>query len=156
MTEPTLEALSPGPPEQSKPSKPDERPSAPLDSAVPTTGRRAALRDVRRQLTDKELQNPGVNILLLDMLQEADDERASLRPYIDRFHEADKNAAILTERMRSYTKIEVFFGVGMTLGGSIIGLVPFFLSEGTGFGVVTGLIGLTLLTGSIVGRAVKK
>lgn len=90
------------------------------------------------------------------MLQEADDERASLRPYIDRFHEADKNAAILTERMRSYTKIEVFFGVGMTLGGSIIGLVPFFLSEGTGFGVVTGLIGLTLLTGSIVGRAVKK
>jgi hypothetical protein len=141
---------------QAVPSGSVDRRPPPPDSAVAPTGRRAAFRDVRRQLTDEELKNPGVQKLLLDMLQDADDEREGLRPYVDRFHEADKIAAVLREEVKTHTAIEVFFGVGVGLGGAIIGLAPFFWGIKPEYGVITGIVGLGIMIGSTIGRVVKK
>lgn len=148
--------LSSGLAVQELPSASDDRKPPPPESAVPATGGRAALRDVRRQLTDEELKNPGVQKLLLDMLQETDDEREGLRSYVDRFHDADKTAAVLRETVKTHTAIEIFFGVGVGLGGAIIGLSPFFWGTKPGYGVITGIVGLSLMIGSTIGRAVKK
>jgi len=156
MTEHQPEAPSSGPPVQARPSVSEERKAPPPDSAVPASGRRAAFRDVRRQLTDEELKSPGVQKLILDMLQEADDEREGLRSYVDRFHDADKTAAVLREEVRTHTAIEVFFGVGVGLGGAIIGLAPFLWSAKPEYGVITGIVGLGLMVGSTIGRVVKK
>src|SRR5687767_10723898 len=48
-------------------TKGTEPPASPLEIAasVPSTGRRAAFRDVIRQLTNEELSNPGAQKLLL-------------------------------------------------------------------------------------------
>ena len=156
MKEHQPEAPSSGPSEQALPLASEDRQPPPPDSAVPASGKRAALRDVRRQLTDEELKSPGVQKLLLDMLQEADDEREELRPYVDRFHDANKTAAVLREGLKTHTAIEVFFGVGVGLGGAIIGLSPFFWGMKPLYGGITVIVGLCLMIGSTIGRAVKK
>ena len=156
MIEYQPEAPLPGPPVQARPSPSEEPKAPPSDSAVPSSGRGAAFRDVRRQLTDEELKSPGVQKILLDMLQEADDERENLTSYVSGFHNADKNAAVLQERLKTHTAIEVFFGVGVGLGGAIIGLAPFLWGAKPEYGVITGIIGLGLMIGATVGRVVKK
>jgi len=94
--------------------------------------------------------------LLLDMLQQAEEEHEGLRSYVNRFHDADKTAAVLMEGMRTHTAIEIFFGVGVGLGGAIIGLSPFFWVMKPEYGFVTGIVGFGLMIGSTIGRVVKK
>jgi len=124
--------------------------------SVPTVGRRAAFRDVRRELTAEELSSPGIQKLLLDMLEEADDERETLKSYLNLYHEADKKAAVLTEQLTTQTRIEVFFGVGIGLGGAILGLAPSMYVAAPLYGVITAVVGLCMIIGSTVGRVVKK
>jgi hypothetical protein len=90
------------------------------------------------------------------MLEDADHEREELRPYLDRFHEADKTASVLRGQISTNTTIEVFFGVGVGLGGTIIGLAPFFWDIKLAYGATTGIVGLCLIIGSTAGRLVKR
>jgi hypothetical protein len=142
---------------EAKPTTSTESVAPPPDSSNPTTsGRRAAFRDVRRQLTDDELKSSGVQKLLLDNLLEADDEREELRVYVNLFHEADKTAAVLAIQVKAQDALDVFFGVGVGLGGAVIGLVPFFLGVKPEYGIVCGIVGLGLMIGATIGRGVIK
>ena len=154
MADIATEAQSSGPLIQKKVTEPplSERDK---EAGVPASGRRAAFRDVRRQLTDAELTNPGVLKLLLDMLEEAWSEIEVLSPYQTRFHDADKNAAILSEKVKTINASEIFFGVGFGLGGSIIGLAPYFHSLKPEYGVITSVVGLAMMVGSTIGRIKK-
>lgn len=156
MPEELTEAPFSGPEAQEKPAASEVSKAPPADSAVPASGRRAAFRDVRRQLSDDELGSPGVQKLLLDMLEDADEERDTLKSYIGLFHEADKSAAVLSEQVRSQTSVEVFFGVGIGLGGTIIGLAPFLWRDEPEYGAITGIVGLCLVIGATIGRIIKR
>jgi len=156
MPEALTEAPFSGPDVQVKPAASEVAKTPPPDSAVPASGRRAAFRDVRRQLTDDELKSSGVQKLLLDMLQDADEEREALKSYVGLFHETDKVAAVLSEKVKTQTSVEVFFGVGVGLGGAIIGLVPFLWGDKPEYGVITGIVGLVLMIGATIGRIIKK
>lgn len=140
--------------EQIKDSGNRELPSP--TSATPTTGRRTALRELRRELTEEDIKSSGAQKLLLDMLREADDELEELRPYVNRFHDADKNVAVLREKIKTHTAIEIFFGVGVGLGGTIIGLAPFLGSTNPTYRTIAVIVGFVLMIGAIIGRAVKK
>lgn len=122
---------------------------------VPTS-RRLSLTNVRRALTEDELTNPGVQRLLLDILEEAEAERDNNKGYITSYYEAEKKAAILGEKLLADRKIDVFFGVGVGLGGAILGLVPYFSQLDGLHGFVCGLIGIALIIGAGFGRALKK
>jgi len=155
MSKKITEAQSPGPAVQEQDMLPPETPVAqPFD--VPPSGRHAAFRDVRRQLTDDELSSPAVQRLLIGMLDEVDEEREGLGSYVGLYHEADKKAAVLTEKMATHHSIEIFFGVGIGLGGAIIGLAPFFWGVKPVYGIVTAIVGLGLVIGASAGRMVKK
>jgi hypothetical protein len=145
-------------PEQNE--KPPEKPIseqviAPQQTTIPSS-RRQSLRNVRRQLTDEELTNSGVQKMLLDMLEEAETDRENFKSYVTSFHEADKKAAILGEKLNADRSIEVFFGVGVGLGGTILGLAPYFGTLQSLYGVICCVIGLVILIGSSIGRAIKK
>ncbi|MBI5375817.1 MAG: hypothetical protein HZA77_10300 [Candidatus Schekmanbacteria bacterium] len=154
MNDVKTEASALGPPSQKKETEPRE--TGTIESGVPPSGRRAAFRDVRRQLTDEELFSPGVQKLILGLLEEADDEREYLRSYINLYHESDKKAAVLSEKLLTQKAIEIFFGVGVGLGGAIIGLMPFFWGEKSEYGVIAGIVGLCIIVGASVGRIVKR
>lgn len=127
----------------------------PYEIQVPTS-RRLSLTNVRRQLTDEELANPGVQKLLLDILEEAETERDNNKVYITSYFEADKKAAILGEKLLADKKIDVFFGVGVGLGGAILGLAPYFSQVNGLYGYICLAIGLVLMIGASIGRALKK
>ena len=129
--------------------------AASVGEATPATGRRQALRDLRRQLTDEELASPGVQKLLLDDLQRADSECDLLSGYVARFHDADKRAAVLEERLRTQTALEVAFGVGVGLGGAMMGLAPGLWTTPP-YGTLAFTVGLLLMLGAIVARVIKR
>lgn len=121
----------------------------------PTTGKRLALRKLRRELSDDDLKSPGVQKMLLDDLERADADCETFRAYIPLYHEADKRAAVLNERLRTHTALEVMFGVGVAIGGALIGLAPTFWDTQPQGYLAVGL-GAVLLVGAAVGRLVKR
>lgn len=134
------------------------QPAAPSSRAgqeVGPVGRRHALRDIVKTLKDEDLGHPGVLKLIIDDLERSDAECEMLRSYVDRFHEADKNASILDERMRSVTAIEVAYGVGVGLGSAIIGIAPLFWEQKP-LGQIVLLIGAVLVVGGVVVRVIKR
>jgi hypothetical protein len=134
----------------SGPVRPSETPRE-----TPPTGRRQAFRDLRRQLTDEELRNPGVMKLVLDEFEKAEIDNEILRAYVDRFYQADKRAAVLEEKLKTATALEVFFAVGLAVGAMIVGLGPFLWQEEAAYGVLCLIVGGVLLIGSVIARFVK-
>jgi hypothetical protein len=133
---------------------PNVAPSAGPVTVAPT-GKRQAFRDIRRQLQDADMTNPAILKLLLDDLDRSEMECAVLEGYVDRFHHADKRAAVLEEKVRTNTAIEIFFAVGLGVGCAIIGLVPSFWDH-TSKGPLALVVGFVLLVGSAIGRMVKQ
>ena len=129
----------------------------PLSEQIPTPaiGKRVALLDIGRKLTDQELSQTGAQKLLIEMLTEAETENEELKVYQEKFYDADKRAAILSEKLRANRSIEIFFGVGVGLGGTILGFSTFFFTLGISYGLITLVVGLGLIIGSCIGRAVK-
>ena len=123
--------------------------------ATPASGRRQAFRDIRRQLTDEDLASSGVQRLILDELERTEERCETLQTYVERFHEADKRAAILEVSARGEKAIEILFGVGIGLGGTIIGLASSVWQEGHRGGVVLA-VGVVLVLGAVVARAVHR
>jgi VIT1/CCC1 family predicted Fe2+/Mn2+ transporter len=115
-------------------------------------GKLLALQNLRRQLTDEELATPGVQKLLLDMVEVAETEKESIKEYVQKYNEADKKASILAEKLNKDRKIDVFFGVGIGLGGVIIGLSPYFFSLSSLAGTLCCIIGALMMIGSTLGR----
>ncbi len=121
---------------------------------APPTGRQA-FRGLRRQLTDDELKSPGTHKLMLDQLDRADADCDRLQAYVERFHEADKRAAVLDEKLRTQTAIDVAFGVGVGLGGTLVGAAPLVWSHQPAGYIALGL-GLLLIGGAIAVKVIKR
>ena len=124
-------------------------------TAIATTGKREAFRNLVRQLSSDELSNSGVQKLLLEDLEKAESECETLQGYVERFHDADKRAAVLDERLHKQTAFDILFGVGVGLGGAIIGVSPVFWDT-TSKGPIALVIGILLVAGSTAARIVKR
>jgi hypothetical protein len=122
---------------------------------VAPTGKRQAFRDIRRQLQETELANPGVQRLLLEDLERAEGQCDILQGYVTRYHEADKRSAILEEKLRTQTAIEIFFGVGLGVGCMMLGLVPS-IWDATFKGPVFLITGIMLVVGAVGARVIKR
>lgn len=125
-------------------------------TAVATvSGKRQAFRDIRRQLQDTELSNPGVQKLLLDELDQSEAECELLHAYVERFHEADKRAAVLEEKLRGNTAFDILFTVGVGLGCAIVGLSSLFWGQGPR-GPIVLVVGALLVLGAAIARIYKR
>ena len=63
------------------------------------------------------------------MLLRAEEERNDLKEYVSKFHAADKKAGVLDEKLKTSRINETLFGVGVAVGGTIMGLTPFFYEK---------------------------
>ena len=128
---------------------------SPAPEPTPSTSRRQALRQIRRELTDSELSSPGVQKLILDDLERAENECDVLSAYVTRFHDADKRAAVLEEKLHTNRAIDIAFGVGLTIGGTLIGLASS-LWDKQPYGYLSLVIGLFLALGAAGVRSAKQ
>ena len=123
---------------------------------APARSRRPSFGGIRRQLTEAELASPAIQKLLLDMLEETEASRDEYKSYIEAYHAADKRAGILGEKLNRDRAVDVFFGVGVGLGGTILGLSPFLWEKGIVYGVISLIIGVAIIIGASIGRLVKQ
>jgi len=120
--------------------------------AAPAAGQRAAFRELKLELTPEDLNNPGTQKCDLDMLFRAEEERDSLKKYVPKFYEADKQVGILGEQLKTNKVNEVMFVVGVGVGCTIMGLTPFFWGICASYGLVTLAVGALLTAGATKGR----
>jgi hypothetical protein len=81
-------------------AQPDEIGSRPVtEEEVPKSHR--AFSRLKRELSDDELNSPGVQKLLLEYLAQAEEEITELKSYQDRYHEVDKKNAVLEEKQKA-------------------------------------------------------
>src|SRR5579872_4408465 len=126
-----------------------------LQPAVPSSGRRQAFRDIQRQLDEQDMTSRGVQKLLLEELERSDSECQNLREYVELFHEADKRAAVLEERLKSNRYADVMFAVCLTIGGASIGWASA-LWDSSSKGPIALTFGIILVAGSAIGKVVIK
>ena len=147
--------------------RPDEEPRlGGAAETIPAPKGRQALSLVRRALTEKELMSPGAIRQVLGDLDRLESECGALNDYRDKFHAADKRAAILEKRVESLEeKIEIqskrsvsadiLFGGCLALGTLIMGYVPWLLGQQLP-GWPPFLIGCILIVMGVAARVVRK
>jgi hypothetical protein len=150
MAEPTSQS---GQTEQKDAPKSSQPTAAPTVSA---TGRRPAFQDLKLQLTDEDLANPGTQKCILDMLIRAEEECNDLKEFRSKYHATDKQAGILGEKLKTNKINETLFGVGITMGGTIMGLSPFFYEKGPAYCYITLGVGVVTTLGAAFGRIIFK
>jgi hypothetical protein len=108
----------------------------------------------RETLFRLSLASKGVQKLLLNELETSEGDCEALRAYVERYHESDKRAAVLEERLKTNTGTEIMFSIGLVVGGALIGWAPT-LWDGSSKGPIALAIGVILVAGSGIAKAVK-
>ena len=129
---------------------PEARPTA------PASGRRPSFRDIRRQLTEDELKQTGVQKLVIEDFERSEIECETLRTYIERYHEKDKEVARLTEKLKTNLAVEILTSVGLAGGGSIVSLATLFWDPNDHTKGIAALgVGFLFLIGAGVAKALQ-
>jgi hypothetical protein len=136
--------------------RPDQEPEHPTEgvSASQQKGRRA-FTNVRRELSDEELLSPAIQRMLIDDIERLEKEKFELIECREKYHEADKKASILQERVSKSITQEIVFGVCLTVGAASLGYAPsVWAVQPTGW--ISIAFGLVLIGGGIASRLVKR
>lgn len=113
---------------------------------------RKAFSKLALELTDDELKSTGVQKMLLAEISRLESTVAKSESFRTKFHEADKDKAVLIEKEKTFIFSEILYSVSLTLGALLIGLVPSMTSNK----LVIGAIGSLFIVGAIVAKVVKK
>lgn len=117
---------------------------------------RRAFRKLRRELSDEELISPAVQRLLIDDIERLEKENGKLVDYQDSFYEADKKAAVLTEKLKTNVAQDVIFGVCLTVGAALMGFASSLWTPGKPDGWISIALGVVLIIGGIASKVVKR
>ena len=116
---------------------------------------RKSTASVRRELTDRDLANPAVARLFMDDVERLEQEVAELPLLRVSFHNADKRAAVLDQRLNQNTSQEIVFGVCTMLAGVAFGYAPSVWKDPSAFGPMALAVGIILLVCAFVAKAVR-
>jgi hypothetical protein len=92
---------------------------------------------------------------LLDLNDRLEDEVLSARHFQNDFHRVDKEAAILTEKLKLKIATDVMSGVCLSSGFGLIGLVKSIWQTQPSAAIILGLA-ILLIAGGILVKVIKK
>ncbi|OUN71158.1 hypothetical protein [Barnesiella sp. An55] len=124
-----------------------------------TNKRRNAFSNLKRELTDEDLQSPGTLRLILRDLDNYEDCKSQLDNYKNKFHEKDKDNAVLETKLKASNNFDILYSVMLSLGSALMGMVPSIQNkEGNVYymSFVIGVIGFIILVSGILTRLLKK
>ncbi len=113
---------------------------------------RKAFSKLATELTDDELNSPGVQKMLLAEIARLESTVIYTEKFKDKFHEADKDRAVLKEKEKTFIFSEILYSVSLTLGAALIGISPSLKTSP----FIIGAIGALLIAGAVVAKVVKK
>jgi len=115
---------------------------------------RRALSRLKRELTDEELGSPGAQKMLLEELERLGEENSVLQSYRDKFHDSDKQLAVVNEKRRRDIAMEVLSGGCLTIGAAALGYAPAVWSAQPS-GWISLVFGAVLTIAGIIAKAIK-
>jgi hypothetical protein len=95
-----------------------------IGSETPVSKGRRALAKVDRELSTEEFATAAVQKLLMDENDRLLSEIEVLSGIRDRYHEADKKASKLEERLTRDQRLDILFAVSLAVGAALLGLAP--------------------------------
>ena len=100
-------------------AQPDEVGSRPITSEEAPKSHPAFSR-LKRELSDDDLNSPGVQKLLLDYLARAEEAVAALNSFRDKYHDADKRIGVLEEKLKVHRAAEVLSTGTIAIGAAAL------------------------------------
>ena len=106
----------------------DEETEEPIDDQVAEPsgpkekGQRQPFTNLRRELTDEDLSNPGVQKMMLAEVERLDVENDRLQGVETEYHQKDKRVAVLEEKFKTKVAVEVVSTAMITVGSVLLGL----------------------------------
>jgi hypothetical protein len=116
--------------------------------------RHKAFRNIRYDLTEEELASPGVQRMILNEAEELLSRVEKLEVFQDKYYEADKARAVLTEGKKTSTAIDIINGFCIAGGASLMSIAPAFWADGSKGSILLIVGGLFIVCG-IAAKAVK-
>ena len=136
--------------------KDQETASRPLVGVSPEQPKvRRAVSKARRELTEEELAAPAARVMLLDEVDRLDSENTELSQFRNRFHQVDKECAVLKEREKGGIASDIVFTVSMTLGGVVVGALPGLSSVAPKYHDMALAVGILLMLTGIVAKGIR-
>jgi hypothetical protein len=135
--------------------QPDEAGSQPVTGENAPKSRPAFSR-LTKELTDDDLDTPGARKLVLDALFRAEEEKAELRLFRDRYHQADKKNGIFEEKLKTNTAVDVISMGCMAAGGIAFGYSRGLWSTQLGTAIGAVVLGTILIFIGIIARAIRR
>lgn len=89
-------------------------------TSTASSGAVQAFRDIRRELTTEELSNAGVQKLILNTLDSTLARCEALASFETRFHERDKEVAILEEKLSKRLALDIAWTTGVAVGLALV------------------------------------
>ncbi len=108
---------------------------------------------IPRELSEEELSHPGIVRYLLTQLDELKDVKRCLETAKDKFHEKDKQCAVLEEKDKSNTSFEILCSFAIAVGPLLLGLLPSLANDS--WNIICTLIlvaGILLLGGGVIAK----
>jgi hypothetical protein len=106
-------------------------------------------------LTDDELSSPAIQRLLLDELDRLEREVSEQSQFRDRYHEADKRASVLEEKVKHWEATEIAHILCLTAGSALIGYAPS-VWDHPPVGYLAIAIGAVLVIGAVIAKTRNK
>lgn len=85
---------------------------------------KSALSGLKRTLSEKELEGKGAQKLILDRNDQLEKELVKLSEYKEKYHEKDKEAGVLSERLTQINGSINSRNLLFLLGGIMVGYLP--------------------------------
>ena len=103
-------------------SQPDETGAKPVQT--PILKSRKALSRLKRELSEEDLSTPGVQKMLVEELERAEEENNELKTFRDKFNTADKELAVSKEKLKGWTSLEMISTACIAVGAAALVYVP--------------------------------
>ena len=146
--------IQPGDDEFEAPKVVEPEPPMTRDGGAATTvspaGSQLALRALRRELTEAELDEPGTRKMLLALYDRGEETIQNLQSTVVDFHRVDKRAAVLEAQLAPKRRAELLQNICLGAGGAIIGASPCLWDKAPGYAIVIGILGLALILVPII------
>ncbi len=102
--------------------QPDESGAKPVETPVFKT--RKALSRLKRELSEDDLATPGVQKMLVEELERAEEENRELEAFRNKFYTADKNLAVSEEKQKHWLSMEIISTGCIAIGAAALVYVP--------------------------------
>lgn len=119
--------------------------------------------NIKQEISEEDLKSPAVQRILLGEIDKLENRNIELESSLksntsnydilkDKYHSRDKEADILSEKLKTHKSQEILYSFCLTSGSIIIGFAKTVWTE---YGVLFLCMGLFLILGGIITKAIK-